>query len=389
MTKVQLQKGKEKRIAEGHPWVYDNEIDKVFGNYENGDIVDIYNWKDNFIGRGYINNNSKIRVRILTRKQEEINKEFFRNKINDAWEYRKRMADTSSCRVVFGEADFIPGLIVDKFEDYLSIQTLSLGIEKYKDIIVEVLDELLSPKGIYERNDVQIRELEGLEQKKGFLKGPFDTKVEIMENEIKMLVDIENGQKTGYFLDQRENRAALKPLVSGARVLDTFTHTGGFALHAAHYGAKEVIAVDISNHAVEYVNTNAALNNLQGKVQVVLANVFDILKEYQQKGEKFDVVILDPPAFCKSKSALQGAYRGYKEINLRAMKIINPGGFLVSCSCSHYMYPEIFQKMLLEAARDAKRTLRIIESRIQAKDHPVISGYNESLYLKCVIMQVI
>lgn len=389
MTKVQLQKGKEKRIAEGHPWVYDNEIDKVFGNYENGDIVDIYNWKDNFIGRGYINNNSKIRVRILTRKQEEINKEFFRNKINDAWEYRKRMADTSSCRVVFGEADFIPGLIVDKFEDYLSIQTLSLGIEKYKDIIVEVLDELLSPKGIYERNDVQIRELEGLEQKKGFLKGPFDTKVEIMENEIKMLVDIENGQKTGYFLDQRENRAALKPLVSGARVLDTFTHTGGFALHAAHYGAKEVIAVDISDHAVEYVNTNAALNNLQGKVQVVLANVFDILKEYQQKGEKFDVVILDPPAFCKSKSALQGAYRGYKEINLRAMKIINPGGFLVSCSCSHYMYPEIFQKMLLEAARDAKRTLRIIESRIQAKDHPVISGYNESLYLKCVIMQVI
>lgn len=389
MTKVQLQKGKEKRIAEGHPWVYDNEIDKVFGNYENGDIVDIYNWKDNFIGRGYINNNSKIRVRILTRKQEEINKEFFRNKINDAWEYRRRMADTSSCRVVFGEADFIPGLIVDKFEDYLSIQTLSLGIEKYKDIIVEVLDELLSPKGIYERNDVQIRELEGLEQKKGFLKGPFDTKVEIMENEIKMLVDIENGQKTGYFLDQRENRAALKPLVSGARVLDTFTHTGGFALHAAHYGAKEVIAVDISDHAVEYVNTNAALNNLQGKVQVVLANVFDILKEYQQKGEKFDVVILDPPAFCKSKSALQGAYRGYKEINLRAMKIINPGGFLVSCSCSHYMYPEIFQKMLLEAARDAKRTLRIIESRIQAKDHPVISGYNESLYLKCVIMQVI
>lgn len=389
MIKVQIQKGKDKRIIEGHPWVYDNEIDKVHGNYENGDIVDIYNWKDNFIGRGYINNNSKIRVRILTRKQEEINKEFFRNKIKDAWEYRKRMIDTSSCRVVFGEADFIPGLIVDKFGEYLSIQTLSLGIEKYKDMIVEVLDELLSPKGIYERNDVQIRELEGLEQKKGFLRGSFDTKVEIMENEIKMLVDIENGQKTGYFLDQRENRAALKPLVSGARVLDTFTHTGGFALHAAYYGAKEVTAVDISDHAVEYVNTNAALNDLQGKVQVVLANVFDILKEYQQNGEKFDVVILDPPAFCKSKSALQGAYRGYKEINLRAMKIINPGGFLVSCSCSHYMYPEIFQKMLLEAAKDAKKTLRIIESRVQAKDHPIISGYNESLYLKCVIMQVL
>lgn len=389
MIKLQLQKGKDKRVVEGHPWIYDNEIDKVHGSYENGDIVDIYDWKDKFIGRGYINDNSKIRVRILTRKQEEINREFFRKRINDAWEYRKRLVDTASCRVVFGEADFIPGLIVDKFEDYLSIQTLSLGIEKYKDMIVEILDEILNPKGIYERNDVQIRELEGLEQKKGFLKGPFDTQIEIVENEVKMLVDIENGQKTGYFLDQRENRAALRPLVGNARVLDTFTHTGGFALHAAHYGAREVIAVDISDHAAEYVAANAALNDLQGKVQVVLANVFDILKEYQQRGEKFDVVILDPPAFCKSKSALKGAYRGYKEINLRAMKIINTGGFLISCSCSHYMYPEIFQKMLLEAAKDAKKTLRIIESRVQAKDHPIVSSYNESLYLKCVIMQVL
>lgn len=389
MTKVHLQKGKDKRVLEGHPWVYDNEIEKVDGEYENGDIVDVYNWKNSFIGRGYINDNSKIRIRILTRKQEDINRDFFKRKIEDAWNYRKRFVDTSSCRVVFGEADFIPGLIVDKFEDYLSIQTLSLGIDKYKDIIVDVLDEVLSPKGIYERNDVQIRELEGLEQKKGFLKGPFDTKVQITENEIKMLVDIENGQKTGYFLDQRENRAALKPLVKGAKVLDTFTHTGGFALHAAYYGASEVTAVDISEHAVEYVAANAALNNMEGKIKVVQANVFDILKEYQQKGERFDVIILDPPAFCKSKSALQGAYRGYKEINLRAMKIINPGGFLVSCSCSHYMYPEIFQKMLLEAANDAKRTLRIIESRVQAKDHPIVSGYYESLYLKCVIMQVL
>jgi len=389
MAKVLLQKGKEKRTEEGHPWVYDNEINKVEGTYENGDIVDVYNWKNNFIGRGYINNNSKIRVRILTRKKEEINRDFFMKRIKEAWEYRKMMVDTSSCRVIYGEADFIPGLIVDKFGDYLSVQTLSLGIEKYKDIIVDILDELLNPKGIYERNDVQVRELEGLEQKKGFLKGPFDTKIEIMENEIKMLVDIENGQKTGYYLDQRENRAALKPFVKNARVLDAFTHTGGFALHAAYYGAKDVTAVDISDHALEYVKSNAALNNLQDKIHVVQANVFDILKEYQKNGEKFDVVILDPPAFCKSKSALEGAYRGYKEINLRAMKILNPGGFLVSCSCSHYMYPEIFRAMLLDAANDAKRTLRFIETRYQAKDHPVVSGYDESLYLKCVIMQVL
>jgi len=389
MAKVLIQKGKEKRIEAGHPWVYDNEISDVEGSYENGDIVDIYNWKKKFIGRGYINNNSKIRIRILTRQKEEINKDFFRNRILKAWEYRKMVVDTSSCRVVFGEADFIPGLIVDKFGDYLSLQTLSLGIEKHKDIIVEILDEVLEPKGIYERNDVSVRELEGLEQKKGFLKGPFDTKVVIFENEIKMLVDIENGQKTGYFLDQRENRAALKPFVKDAKVLDAFTHTGGFAIHAAYYGAKEVTAVDISELALEYVKINAELNNLQDKINVVLANVFDILKEYQKKGEKFDVIILDPPAFCKSKSALEGAYRGYKEINLRAMKILNPGGFLISCSCSHYMYPEIFRKMLLDAAKDAKRTLRFVETRFQAKDHPIISGYDESLYLKCEIMQVL
>jgi 23S rRNA (cytosine1962-C5)-methyltransferase len=389
MAKIILKKGEEQRIQMGHPWVFDNEVRSTEGSYEPADIVDVVDFKDRFIGRGYINPKSKILVRILTREHEEINKEFFRKKIIQAWEYRKRLVDTSSCRVIFGEADFLPALIVDKFSDYLSIQTLSLGIEKYKDIIVELLEEILEPKGIYERNDVQIREKEGLEQKKGFIKGPFDTTVEIMENEVKMLVDIENGQKTGYFLDQRENRAALKPLVKDARVLDTFTHTGGFALHAAHYGAAEVTAVDISSHAIEYVKRNAEINGLQDKIKGVVGNVFDVLKDYQVANEKFDVVVLDPPAFCKTKSAVEGAYRGYKDINLRGMKILKPGGFLVTCSCSHYMYPGIFMEMIQDAAMDAHRIVRQVEFRTQAKDHPVLYGSDESMYLKCLILQVL
>ena len=389
MAKIVMKKGEEQRIQLGHPWIFDNEVKTIDGSFEPADIVEVFDFKDRFLGRGYINPRSKILVRLLTREHEEINKEFFRKKIIQAWEYRKKLVDTKSCRVIFGEADFLPALIVDKFGDYLSIQTLSLGIEKYKDIIVELLDEILEPKGIYERNDVKIREKEGLQQKKGFIKGPFDTTVEIIENEVKMLVDIENGQKTGYFLDQRENRAALKPFVKDARVLDTFTHTGGFALHAAYYGAKEVTAVDISEHAIEYVKRNAEINGLQDKVKGVVGNVFDVLKEYQTANEKFDVVILDPPAFCKTKSAVEGAYRGYKDINLRGMKILKPGGFLVTCSCSHYMYPGLFMEMIQDAAMDARKIVRQVEFRTQAKDHPVLYGSDESMYLKCVIMQVI
>ena len=389
MAKVFLKKGEEDRILLGHPWVFGNEVRNIEGAVTPADIVDVYDSKNRYLGSGYINPQSKILVRLLTREHEEINKEFFRKRILQAWDYRKKLVDTSSCRVIFGEADFLPALIVDKFGDYLSIQTLSLGIEKYRDIILELLEEILEPKGIYERNDVQIREKEGLEQKKGFIKGPFDTTVEIMENEVKMLVDIENGQKTGYFLDQRENRAALKPFVKDARVLDTFTHTGGFALHAAYYGAREVTAVDISAHAIEYVQRNAEINGLQHKIKGVVGNVFDVLKEYQVANEKFDVVILDPPAFCKTKSAVEGAYRGYKDINLRGMKILNPGGFLVTCSCSHYMYPGLFMEMLQDAAKDAKRMVRQVEFRTQAKDHPVLYGSDESMYLKCVILQVI
>jgi len=389
MAKVILKKGEEERILMGHPWVFDNEVKNIDGAFDPADIVDVCDSKGQFLGRGYINPKSKILVRIMTREHEEINKEFFRKRILQAWEYRKKLVDTSSCRVIFGEADLLPALIVDKFGDYLSIQTLSLGIEKYKSTIVELLEEILEPKGIYERNDVQIREKEGLKQQKGFIKGPFDTTVEIRENEIRMLVDIENGQKTGYFLDQRENRAALKPFVKDARVLDTFSHTGGFALHAAYYGAREVTAVDISEHAIEYLKRNADINGLQKKINGVTGNVFDVLKGYQTLNEKFDVVILDPPAFCKTKSALAGAYRGYKDINLRAMKILNPGGFLVTCSCSHYMYPGLFMEMIQDAAMDAGKIVRQVEFRTQAKDHPVLYGSNESMYLKCIILQVI
>lgn len=389
MAKVILKRNEEDRILKGHPWVFGNEVKNIEGGFKPADIVDVYDFKNRFLGRGYINPESKILIRLLTREHEEINKDFFRKRILQAWEYRKKLVNTSSCRVIFGEADFLPALIVDKFEDYLSIQTLSLGIEKYKDTIIELLDEILEPKGMYERNDVKIREKEGLEQKKGFIKGPFDTLIEITENDIKMLVDIENGQKTGYFLDQRENRAALKPYVKDARVLDTFTHTGGFALHSAYYGAREVTAVDISEYAIEYVKKNTSINNLQDKVKGIVGNVFDVLKEYNEANEKFDVVILDPPAFCKTKSALEKAYRGYKDINLRAMKLLNPGGFLVTCSCSHYMYPGIFMEMIQDAATDARKTVRQVEFRTQSKDHPVLYGSDESMYLKCIILQVL
>ncbi|AZR73832.1 SAM-dependent methyltransferase [Anoxybacter fermentans] len=388
MTNVILRKRKNRRIENGHPWIYDNEILKIEGEVKPGDIVNVLNHARSFIGRGYINPNSKIRIRLLTREDEEIDRNFFRRRITRAWEYRKRFYDTSSCRVIFGEADFLPGLIVDKFGDYLVIQTLALGIDQYKEMIVELLDEIIQPKGIYERNDVPVRELEGLPQKKGFLKGEFDTVVEIEENGIRMLVDLAEGQKTGYFLDQKENRAAIEPLVRDALVLDCFCHTGAFTLHALHYGAREVTAVDISEQAIDFVKKNVALNGYEDRVKYEVANAFDLLREYADRGEKFDVVILDPPAFCKSRSAIEGAKRGYKEINLRGMKIVKPGGFLVTASCSHYMYPEIFTEVILDAAADAGKQLRLVEYRYQSKDHPILMSYRESLYLKFFIYQV-
>ncbi|SHK35688.1 23S rRNA (cytosine1962-C5)-methyltransferase [Anaerobranca californiensis DSM 14826] len=389
MTKVYLKIGEQKRIIRGHRWIYSNEIEKIEGEYKPGDIVDVYDFKNRFIGRGYINPKSKITVRLFTYRQEEINREFFKRKIEEAWQYRQKIMDTNCCRVIFGEGDFLPGLIVDKFGDYLVIQTLALGIDIHKKTIVELLDEIISPKGIYERNDVQIRELEGLKEQKGYLKGNFPTKVQIIENGIKMWVDLENGQKTGYFLDQKENRLAIAPFVKDGEVLDCFSHTGSFTLHACQFGAKHVTAVDISEHAIETIKENVLLNGFENKVDYRLGNAFDILRELQREGKKFDVTILDPPAFAKSKKALKGAIRGYKDINLRGMKITKNGGFLVTASCSHYMSPELFMEVIKDAAQDADKILRQVEFRTQSKDHPIVLNADESLYLKFGIFQVL
>ncbi|KXG78980.1 class I SAM-dependent rRNA methyltransferase [Thermotalea metallivorans] len=389
MTRVYLKNNIKKRIEKGHPWVYENEVERIEGEYAAGDMVEVYNFKGKFVGKGYINPKSLILIRLMTRnKFEEIDEEFFRRRITRAWEYRKKVVDTTSCRVVYGEADEIPGLIVDKFNDYLSIQTLTYGIEQYKDIIVNILDEVIRPAGIYERNDSTVRELEGLVQKKGFLKGIFEPYTIIQENGVKMYVDIENGQKTGYFLDQRENRLAIQDIVKDSTVLDCFCHTGSFALHAAYFGAKHVTAVDISEHAIETAKKNVVLNHMEGKIDFVCANAFDLLREYQMEGRQFDVVILDPPAFTKSAKKIESAYKGYKEINLRGLKLVKPGGFLVTASCSHYMYPQLFREMLQEAAFDAKKTIREVEFRTQAKDHPYLWNYEESLYLKFFILNV-
>lgn len=388
MVNVVLRKRKNRRIENGHPWIYDNEIFKIEGDVKPGEIVNVLNQSRTLMGRGYMNPNSKIQIRLLTRVDEPIDREFFRRRIREAWEYRKQFCDPDSCRVIFGEADFLPGLVVDKFGDILVIQTLALGIDQFKAMIVELLDELIQPRGIYERNDVPVRELEGLRQQTGFLKGEFDTTVEMMENGIRMYVDVAEGQKTGYFLDQKENRASIRPVVQGARVLDCFTHTGSFTLHSLHYGAKEVTAVDISEHAIELVKKNVALNGWEGKVNYVVANAFDLLRDYEEQKEQFDVVILDPPAFCKSMNAVEGAKRGYKEINLRGMKIVKPGGFLITASCSHYMFPETFTDVIMDAAADAGKQLRLVDSGYQGKDHPILMSFRESLYLKFYLYQV-
>lgn len=388
MAKISLIKGKDKRVEYGHPWIYRSDIGSVDGSFNSGDIVDVYSNRNSFLGRGYINLKSQISIRMLTYEHEEINYDFLYKRILNAWEYRKKIADTQSCRVVFSESDFLPALVVDKFSGILVIQTSALGMDRFKPEIVDILNDIIKPDGIYERNDLTVRELEGLDQKKGFLSGQFNTNVEMVENGIKFIVDVENGQKTGYFLDQKENRAALKPLVKGSKVLDCFSHTGSFALHAAYYGASEVLGIDISEHAVQTAAANAKLNNLDGICCFEKANTFDRLREYHDMNEGFDTVILDPPAFTKSKSTVEGAIRGYKEINLRAMKIISSGGFLVTCSCSHHVDPELFLDIIYNAAMDSKRRVRLVEYRSQAKDHPILLASNETEYLKCAILQI-
>lgn len=388
MAKAILTKGSEKKVEYGHPWIYRSDIDNVEAGANPGDIVDICSNKNKFLGRGFYNPKSQISLRILTYEHEQIDYGFFYNRIRDAWEYRRKVADTNSCRVVFSESDFLPALVVDKFSDILVLQTSSLGIEKYKEELTDILCDLIKPRGVYERNDIPVRELEGLEQKKGFLRGSFDTNVIMTENGIRFVVDVAEGQKTGYFLDQKENRAALSPFVKGARVLDCFSHTGSFALHAATYGASSVLGLDISEHAVETATANAKLNGLENICRFESANVFDRLREYDSRNEHFNTIILDPPAFAKNKSSVEGAIRGYKEINLRAMKILDRGGFLVTCSCSHHIDPEMFMDILYNAGIDSRRKVRLVEYRSQAKDHPVLVAAPETEYLKCAILQI-
>ncbi|MHC1746645.1 MAG: class I SAM-dependent rRNA methyltransferase [Negativicutes bacterium] len=389
VRKVFLRKGVHHRVESGHPWIYKTEIDYEDGPISPGGIVDVYNFRQRFIGRGYWNGRSQITIRLLTRLQEEINRDFFQRKIATAWEYRQKfVSEPDYCRLIFGEADFLPGLIVDKFGPYLVVQTLALGIDRYKEMIVSLLAEMFQPDGIFERNDVSVRELEGLPQQKGFLQGKFPTLITVQENGFPFYADIENGQKTGFFYDQRENRFFLQPVMPGAEVLDCFCHTGSFAIHAAKYGAKSVEAVDISAQAVELAIQNARLNQVEEICRFQVGNAFDILRKWSDQQRLFDVVILDPPAFTKSRSSLEGAARGYKEINLRGLKMVRPGGFLVTCSCSYHMDRDLFRAVVNDAAQDAKRQIRQVEYRTQAKDHPILPAAPETEYLKFLVVQV-
>ena len=388
MTKVFLRKKIAPRVANGHPWIYGNEVEKIEGEVIAGDIVDVYYSAEKYAGRGYINPQSQILVRLLTRKQETIDEAFFYNKILKAWQYRQKLGYTENCRLVFGEADEMPALIIDKFNDYFVIQTLSLGIDKWKDAIVNSLETIFHPKGIYERNDVPVRGLEGLPQQKGFLSAPFDTNIQIVENGLKFFVDIENGQKTGYFLDQQDNRSAIKNIVVGADVLGAFTYTGTFEIHAAHYGAKSVLGLDISEQAVTQANKNAALNGLDGICKFEAMNAFDVLKQWGKDGKKFDVVMLDPPAFTKSRENIAKALTGYKEINLRGMKLLKNGGFLVTSSCTNLVSPEMFLQCIDQAAKDARKRIRQVVFQAQSSDHPIIWGMENTNYLKFLIVEV-
>ena len=390
ISKFYLHKGKNKKAENGRPWIYIDEINEYEGEYQNGDIVEVYNHKHYFIGKGYINDQSKITIRIMTRDiDEEIDRAFFKKRFDMAWEYRKTVIDTSSCRFIFGEADLLPGLTIDKFEDYYVIQISTLGMDKYRDIIVDILVNDFYAKGVYERSDLKTREIEGLEQKKGFLTEPFDTNIQITENGVKYIVDIENGQKTGFFLDQKENRMAIHRICKNKDVLDCFTHTGSFALNAGIAGAKSVLGIDVSEHAIDCATKNAELNNLQDVVKFECHNAFDVLPAWSKEGREFDVVILDPPAFTKSRNTINGAKRGYKEINLRGLKMVKSGGYFVTCSCSHYMSEELLKATINEAAHDARRILRQVEFRTQSADHPILWNSDESYYLKFFVFQVI
>ena len=395
MAVVTLKKGEGRLLKSGGMWIFDNEIDTVMGNFENGDIVLVHDFDGYPMGRGFINTNSKITVRLMTRDENvDINEELLEKRVRDAWEYRKKVVDTGCCRLIFAEADFLPGIVVDKFSDVLVVQSLALGIDRFKETIVELLRKVLAEdgitiRGVYERSDVKVRKQEGMEMVKGFIGPEFPTLVQIEENGVKYEVDVKDGQKTGFFLDQKYNRLAIQKLCKNAKVLDCFTHTGSFALNCAYGGAEHVCAVDISEDAVGFAKRNAELNGLEDKMSFKAVNVFDLLPNLPTADEKYDYVILDPPAFTKSRATVDSAIRGYKEINLRAMKLLPRGGYLATCSCSHFMTDELFRTMLKSAAFDAHVELRQIEARQQAPDHPILWNMQETNYLKFYLFQVV
>lgn len=390
IPKLFLRKKISDRVVSGHPWIFSNELGDHDGNAQPGDIIDLHSYNGSFVGRGYYNPASQIRVRLLTRHAEEsIDAAFFKRKIQEAWHYRQQLGYIENCRLIFGEADSLPALIIDKFGNYFVLQTLALGIDRWKSEIVTAIQEIFSPAGIYERNDVPVRELEGMTQQKGFLSAPFDTNIIIQENGLRFHVDLENGQKTGYFLDQQDNRKAIEKVVKGAEVLGAFTYTGTFEIHAAHYGAKSVLGLDISEQAVAQANRNAQLNQVQDRCHFEALNAFDMLKQWAREGRQYDVVMLDPPAFTKSREHIQKAVSGYKEINLRGMKMIRPGGFLISSSCTNLVPTQLFLETLTDAAKDARRTLRQVCFQTQSADHPILWNVPSTQYLKFVIAQVL
>lgn len=391
---VNLKKGEGRTLKAGGMWVYNNEIASTMGEIVDGGLVEVHDFDGYFMGIGYINRRSKITVRMMSRRTREIDRAFIEQRVRACVDYRKHTVDMSSCRLIFGEADFLPGIVIDKFSDVLVVESLALGIDRFKPLIVELLKQVLKEegmpiRGVYERSDAKVRLQEGMERFKGFIGEEFDTKVSIVENGVKYMVDVKDGQKTGFFLDQKYNRAAIRLMCKDAKVLDCFTHTGSFALNAGMAGAKSVLGVDASELGVAQATENAALNGLSDRVSFICEDVFELLPRLEKEGELFDVVILDPPAFTKSRNSIKNAVKGYREINLRAMKLVKNGGYLATCSCSHFMNPELFSKTIGEAAANVHKRLRQIEYKTQSPDHPILwSRDEESLYLKFYIFQV-
>ena len=390
-----LKKGEGRTIKAGGAWIFDNEIDTITGRFKNGEVVTVHDFDGYPMGKGFINQNSKIRIRMMTRKpDQEIDEAFLKMRVKNAWEYRKTTVDTSSCRIIFGEADFLPGLVIDKYEDVLVVECLALGMEQFKETIVNFLKDILAEdgikiRGVYERSDANERTKEGLSKMKGFIGDAFDTNVEIVENGVHYMVDVANGQKTGFFLDQKYNRLAMQRICKGKKVLDCFTHMGTFALNAGIAGAADVTGLDISEYAVSQAEANARLNHLENTVHFRQANVLDELPKLAQAGEKYDVVILDPPAFTKSREATKNAIKGYREINMKGLKLVKDGGYLATCSCSHFMTQELLAKTVKEAAKATHKRLRQVEFRTQAPDHPILWAADESYYLKFFVFQVV